>query len=299
MTSLALPKGSSLEQRTLDLFAAAGLGLRRASSRTYRASIEYRGAIQVAFYKPREIPMVVQRGYFDFGLTGADWIEETGAKVEKVTAFSYSKIHDTPWRLVLAVPEEHKARRAYDLGDGLRVATEYPNIGRACFQALGLRAEMIPSYGATEAKIPELADAVIDVVETGTALRHNGLRVVETLRTCTPQLIANPEAFRDTDKRATIQGVARLLDAVHAGASRVLLTVRVGARHLDEVLRLMPEQSWHAGTGVPDASLVVLQGVTARDGIAETVDRLMAAGAVDVMESDVTRLVSARGSQPA
>lgn len=294
MLSLALPKGSSLERRTLDLFAAAGLGVRRPSDHTYRAEIEYGGIVQVAFYKPREIPDVVESGALDLGLTGGDWVEESGAKVETVTSFTYAKTYDAPWRVVLAVPEAAQARSVGDLDHGIRVATEYPHIARRFFRDAGVRAEVVRSYGATEAKIPELADAVVDVVETGTALRHNGLRVIETIRTCTPQLIAGPSAWNDMGKRAAIQGVARLLGAVRTGASRVLLTVQVPERYLPQVAPLMSAGAWRAGAGLFDADLVVLQGLETREGLPETIDRLMAAGAVDVVESEVGKVLTAR-----
>jgi ATP phosphoribosyltransferase len=292
--SLALPKGSSLERRTLDLFAAAGLRVRRPSDHTYRAEIEYAGLIQVAFYKPREIPDVVESGTLDLGLTGGDWVEESGAKVETVTSFTYAKTYDAPWRVVLAVPAAAQARTVGDLDHGIRVATEYPSITRRFFQDAGVRAEVVQSYGATEAKIPELADAVVDVVETGTALRHNGLRVIETIRTCTPQLIAAPSAWNDAEKRATIQGVARLLSAVRAGTSQVLLTVQVPERHMPQVAPLMSAGAWRAGSGLFDADLVVLQGLAGREGLPETIDRIMAAGAVDVVEADVGKVLTTR-----
>jgi ATP phosphoribosyltransferase len=213
MLSLALPKGSSLERRTLDLFAKAGLEIQRPNDKVYRAVIDHEDPIKAVFYKPREIPRVVESGIFDFGLTGTDWIEEAAAKVETVTTFSYSKNSDMPWRVVLAVPDEDAARMADDLPSGVRVATEYVNIGRRYFEEVGLRAEMVQSFGVTEAKIPELAEAIIDVVETGTALRQNGLRPIATVRVCFPQLIASPSALRDATKRQNIRNIAQMLEA--------------------------------------------------------------------------------------
>ncbi|MFI6507209.1 ATP phosphoribosyltransferase [Streptosporangium sp. NPDC050855] len=309
MVSLALPKGSPLERRTLDLFAAAGLDVRRASDRSYRAGIDYDGRIQVAFYRPREIPLVVESGAFDFGLTGTEWIEETGAKVEPVRAFTACTGTDRPWRVVLAVPTGHPAGNARELPPGVRVATEYPNIGRRFFRSLGLPAEIVHSYGATEAKIPELADAVIDVTGGDSALRHNDLRIIDTLRTCAPHLVAGPNAWRDTDKRVTIQKVARLLDSVHAGAARVLLTARVPARDLPRVASAMPGPSWRAGTGLTgddagaggregEGDLVVVQALVPRRHLAETVDAVLAAGALDVMESRVGRVATSGRDDP-
>ncbi|MBB2911678.1 ATP phosphoribosyltransferase [Streptosporangium becharense] len=291
MISLALPKGS-LERRALQLFAAAGLDVRRSSERSYRGTIDYAGMTRVAFYKPREIPLVVESGSFDLGLTGADWVEETGAKVEVVESFDYSRNTEKPWRLVLAVPADHLATGVGDLDDGVRVATEYPNIGRRFFQTAGRRAEVIVSYGATEAKIPELADALVDVVETGHSLRQNNLRIIETIRTCGAQLVANPAAYADKGKRGVIRNVARLLQAAWVGPAHVLLTVRTSAEHLTEVARAMPGQSWRAGTGLTDENIVVLQGVLPRRDLPQTVDVLLSAGALDVTESGIGILAS-------
>ncbi|MFK0257428.1 ATP phosphoribosyltransferase [Streptomyces sp. NPDC090445] len=286
MLSLALPKGSSLERRTLDLFAAAGLDVTRPSEGAYRGTIAYGGPVRIAFFKPREIPLVVAAGTFDAGLTGADWIEETGAKVESVVSFTYSKATDAPWRVVLAVPDQHAAQTVQDLGHGTRIATEYPSITRRFLQDAGIRADVVHSYGATEAKIPELADAIVDVVDTGSSLDHNGLRIITTIRTCTPWLIASPQAWRDVDRQRRIQGMARLLDAAQARSANALLTVRVPAHCLHRVARSMPERSWRVGVGLHDTDLVVVQGLAQRAGLPDIIDHLLEAGALDVTQTD-------------
>ncbi|MHC3470906.1 ATP phosphoribosyltransferase [Streptomyces sp. 7R007] len=293
MLSLALPKGSSLEGRTLELFAAAGLEIRRTSPHTYRGSIEYGGTIRVAFYKPREIPLVVESGSFDLGLTGADWIEEMGAKVETLQSFTYAKLTDAPWRIVIAVPAEHPARHAEELAAGTRVASEYVNIGRDFFQDIGVRVQMVRSFGATEAKIPELADAVIDVVETGDSLRRNGLRILQTIRTCTPQVIACPQSLADETTRERIRSLVHRLSAAGPGKSRVLITTRVRVDMLPAVTPLMPVGSWRAGVDLADADIVVLQGLAPRSELLAVTDAILQAGALEVTESDVLKSVSA------
>ncbi|MER7922816.1 ATP phosphoribosyltransferase [Streptomyces sp. NPDC096057] len=293
MLSLALPKGSSLEERTLDLFATAGLKVRRSSPHTYRGSIEYGGGIEVAFYKPREIPLVVESGSFDFGLTGADWIEEAAAKVETLETFTYSKLTDAPWRIVLAVPVEHPARHAGELASGTRVASEYVNLGRKFFLDTGLNVHMVRSYGATEAKIPELADAVIDVVETGDSLRHNGLRILETICTCAPQVIASPASLSVESKRERIRSVVHRLSAAGPGRSRVLITSRVPVQKLSAVAPLMPVGSWRAGVDLVDADIVVLQGLAPVTDLVTVTDAILRAGAMEVTESDVLKTMSA------
>ncbi|MER5647530.1 ATP phosphoribosyltransferase [Streptosporangium sp. NPDC002524] len=289
MISLALPKGSALERPVLNLFAAAGLGVRRTSGRSYRASIEYGGPIQVVFFKPREIPLVLEKGVFDFGVAGTDWIEETGAKVEIVEPVAAGG----PWRLVLAVPAEGPG----GLSPGARVATEFPDIGRQYLRSRGLAAEVVHSYGASQAKIPELADAVIEVLEPGASLAPD-LRVADTVRTCAPRLVAGPHAWRDARKRARIQRVARLLDSVRAGAAHVLLTVRTSARELPRVAPALPPRSWRVGGDPREDGLVVVQGLAARSGVAETIDGILAAGAADVVASPVGRVATHQPEPP-
>jgi ATP phosphoribosyltransferase len=244
------------------------------------------------FYKPREIPSVVAQGLFDLGLTGADWIEETGAKVEVVRSFGYSKATNRPWRIVLTVPEQHPARTVADLTPGLRVATEYVAISRDYFAHVGLRATIVPSYGATEAKIPELADAAVDVVETGSSLRHNGLRILETIRTCDAQLIVNPTAWLHPDKRERVLAIARLLTAAHAGPTQTLLTVQVAPPHLAAVTAAMPDRSWRVGSGLGNEQVVVLQGTAPTDTVVRTIAALTSCGALHIMESAVVSLMS-------
>ncbi|WP_185844509.1 ATP phosphoribosyltransferase [Nonomuraea sp. WAC 01424] len=287
MVSLALPKGSYLERPVLGRFAAAGLEVRRPSERSYRARIDYDGDIEVAFHKAREIPLAVEKGIFDFGVTGADWIEETGAKVELVDTSGCVP----PWRLVLAVPADHPAVDVAGLPPGVRVATGFPKIARQFFQSVPLPVRIVPSFGATEAKVPELADAVIEADGPDSAFDEHDLRVIATLRTCVPQLVASPAAWRETGKRAAIQKVARLLAAVDGGAAHVLLTVRTSSRNLPSVAGSMPERSWRAGTGLTEG-LVVVQGLAARRGLAETIGGILAAGALDVIESHVGKDVT-------
>ncbi|MEV0277874.1 ATP phosphoribosyltransferase [Streptomyces sp. NPDC050610] len=292
MVSLALPTGS-LEEPTLELFRAAGLAVRKSSPRAYRANIDYPGVERVVFYKPREIPLIVSDGTFDFGVTGADWIEETGAKVEVVHTFGYSKTTDTGWRVVLAVPADHPARSERDLGHGARIATEYPNIAQDHFERLGLHAEVIHSHGTTEAKIPELADAVMEVVETGSSLRQNNLRILGTVRRCGVNLVASPAAWADGPTRTVIEMLTSLLRAAHAGAAHLLLTVVVPADRWPEVESLMPARWWRLGGGGSEPRQAVVQGVFRKDRIAVAIAGLTRAGAVEIVETPIGKLASA------
>jgi len=189
--SLVIPKGS-LERATLDLFDAADLTVRRSSDRDYHASIDDPRIERVRFLRPQEIPAYVEQGLFDFGITGRDWITETGADVESLGELQYSKATSDPVRVVLAVPASVPWQSVADLPEGIRVSTEFPALTRRYLEAHGIKAVVIPSYGATEAKVPDIVDAIVDLTETGASLGRNGLRILDTLLTSYTELIANP-----------------------------------------------------------------------------------------------------------
>ena len=195
MLSLVLPKGS-LERATLDLFDAADLTVRRSSDRDYHATIDDPRIDRVRFLRPQEIPSYVAEGLFDFGITGRDWITETGANVTSLGELQYSKATSEPVRVVLAVPVSVSWSSVADLPDGVRISTEFPELTRRFLDARGVKAVVIPSYGATEAKVPDIVDAIVDLTETGSSLRRNGLRILETLLTSYTELVANPAALR-------------------------------------------------------------------------------------------------------
>ncbi|GAB2847119.1 ATP phosphoribosyltransferase [Lentzea nigeriaca] len=290
MVTLALPTGS-LQEPTLRLFEAAGLTVRRSSPRALRARIDFPGIDGVVFGKPREIPGFVADGTFDLGLTGTDWIEESGTKVEVVHEFPYSKTTGTGWRVVLAVPLDHPARTAAELPAGIRVASEYPAIARRYFEEeLGQDARIVHSYGSTEAKVPDLADAVLEVVETGASLRHNDLRELVTVRHCGVQLVAGTQAWADPAVRAVAEKVAMLLESARAATENALLTVVTPADRWDEVRPELPRCWWLLGGG---EGTVVAQATCELQGVAEAVARLTGAGAVRVVETPMRKLVVA------
>ena len=177
MLSLVLPKGS-LEKATLDLFDAADLAVRRGSDRDYHASIDHPGIDRVRFLRPQEIPEYVEEGLFDLGITGRDWIAETDSDVVSLGELQYSKTTSSPVRVVLAIPRDAPWQSAADLPEGIRISTEFPNLTRRYLDRHGVKAVVVPSYGATEAKVPDIVDAIVDLTETGSSLRKNGLRIL-------------------------------------------------------------------------------------------------------------------------
>src|SRR5256714_6711849 len=176
MLRLALPKGS-LEAPTLQLFGDADLQVIRASDRDYRPIIDDPRIESVRILRPQEIPRYVADGLFDLGICGRDWIEETAAEVESLAVLRYSRASDRPVRIVLAVPDEAPWQRPEDLPDGVRISTELPELTRRYFEKLGIRPRVHLSYGATEAKVPDIVDAIVDLTETGSALKAGGVRL--------------------------------------------------------------------------------------------------------------------------
>src|SRR5919201_3768893 len=210
MLRLVLPKGS-LEKATLQLFEDADLAVVRSSDVDYRATIDDPRVIDVTILRPQEIPRYVADGLFDIGITGRDWIEETSAEVATLAQLHYSKATARPIRMVLAVHGDASWQSVSELPPGVRVHTEYPELTRRFLEKHGVDARISLSYGATEAKIPEIADAVVEITETGRALRAAGLRVLDTILVSHTELIANPTSYADTDKRKAMEQLQTLL----------------------------------------------------------------------------------------
>src|SRR5579875_2769895 len=251
MLSIVLPKGS-LEQATIELFDSADLAVRRGSDRDYRAGIDDPRVDSVMFLRPQEIPRYVEQGLFDLGITGRDWVEETAAEVDTICELEYSKATSNPVRIILAVPREHPAQGIGGLPDGVRVSTEYPELTRRFFEAAGVKARIVPSYGATEAKVPDIVDAIVDVTETGSSLRAHGLRILETLLVSRTELVANPAACDDPDKQAAMQDVALLLQGAIRARGTVYLMLNVAGDALEAVLAELPSMSSPTVTSLAD-----------------------------------------------
>src|SRR5688500_17115494 len=202
MLKLVIPKGS-LEEQTLRLFEAADLRVRRGSGRDYHGTVDDDRIERVSILRPQEIPLYVQDGLFDMGITGQDSIAETEADVEVLTTLSYARSgtgHGT--QVVLAVPNEHPTNSANEIPPGTRISTEFLKLTERYFEDLGIPVKVVWSYGATEAKVPEIVDAIVDITETGSTLRAHGMKIVETRLEAEPVLIADREAAADKAKRA-------------------------------------------------------------------------------------------------
>ena len=290
MLSLVLPKGS-LERATLELFDAADLTVRRSSDRDYHATIDDPRIERVRFLRPQEIPSYVAEGLFDFGITGRDWITETGASVVSLGELQYSKATSAPVRLVLAVPASVSWQAASDLPDGIRVSTEFPELTRRFLDARGVKASLVPSYGATEAKVPDIVDAIVDLTETGSSLRRNGLRILDTLLTSYTELVANPAAYADTAKRDAMEDIALLLRGAIKARGNVLVKLNVAAGDLAAVADILPAMSSPTITSLARGNMNAVEAVVPKKGIKTLIPALKAAGARDILELPISKLV--------
>jgi ATP phosphoribosyltransferase len=245
----------------------------------------------VRFLRPQEIPSYIERGLFDLGITGRDWITETGAQVESLGELKYSKATSDPVRVVLAVPEGSPWRSVTDLPDGVRISTELPALTGRYLEANGVKAMVIPSHGATEAKVPDIVDAIVDLTETGSSLRRNGLRVLDTLLTSYTELVANTEAFADADKRAGMEDIALLLQSAIRARGNVLLKLNVPTARLQAVTNMLPAMSSPTITALARGDMNAVETVVPKRGVNTLIPALKSAGARDILEIPISKIV--------
>ena len=291
MLSLVLPKGS-LERSTLELFDAADLTVRRASDRDYHAAIDDPRVDRVRFLRPQEIPTYVEEGLFDFGITGRDWITETGADVASLGQLEYSKATSEPVRVVLAVPANSGWDSIADLPDGIRISTELPSLTKRFLAEHGIKAVVTPSYGATEAKVPDIVDAIVDLTETGSSLRRNGLKILHTLLSSYTELVANHDAFAEAGKRAAMEDIALLLRGAIKARGNVLLKLNVAAAALTAVTDLLPAMSSPTITSLARGDMHAVETVVPKRGINTLIPALRAAGARDILEIPISKIIA-------
>lgn len=289
MLRIVLPKGS-LERATFDLFEAADLPIVRSSAVDYKATIDDPRVVEVRILRPQEIPVYVAEGLFDIGITGRDWIDETGSNVVSLGELQYSKATSNPVRVVVAVAETHSAQRVEDLPNGVRVASEYPEMTKRYFAERGVVADVRLSYGASEAKIPDIADCVVDITETGRALRAAGLRVIDTILTSHTEMIANPTSYADAEKRKAMAQLMTLLNGALEARGKVLLKVNVTAAAKDAVLAVLPSAKSPTVNQLANGDFAI-ESVVAKAGINLIIPALKEAGATDLLEIPISKIV--------
>jgi ATP phosphoribosyltransferase len=287
---LVLPKGS-LERATLQLFEDADLPVSRGSDVDYRAAIDDPRIDDVRILRPQEIPRYVAEGTFDLGITGRDWIEETGAEVTTLTELHYSKATARPIRVVLAVAADASATGVSDLPPGVRVHTEYRELTRRFLEKHGVDADISLSYGATEAKVPEIADAVVEITETGRALRAAGLKILDTILVSYTELVANPVAYADPAKRKAMEQVQTLLSGALEARGRVLVKLNVDEARLDAVIALLPALKSPTVSKLFGADAYAVETVVAKSEINTLIPALKDHGATDLIELPISKIV--------
>jgi len=287
---LVLPKGS-LERATLELFEAADLAVRRSSEVDYRATIDDPRISEVRILRPQEIPRYVADGLFDLGVTGRDWIEETGAEVTSLGALRYGKTTAPPIRIVLAIESSSPVQGVADLPQGLSASTEYPELTARFLAKHGIQADIQLSYGATEAKVPEIADAVVDLTETGQALRAAGLRIIETLLVSDTELIANPRSYQDPGKRHAMEQLLTLLSGTLEARGRVLVKLNVSEGDLDQVIRLLPALKSPTVSKLFGEGEYAVETVVAKSDINQLIPALKDHGATGIIELPISKIV--------
>ena len=290
MLKLVLPKGS-LERATLELFEAADLPVQRSSDVAYRASVADPRIDDVRILRPQEIPVYIADGLFDIGITGRDWVEETGSEVVSLGELRYSKATSLPVRVVLAVAGDSAFQGIADLPQGVRVSTEYPELTRRFFESAGIEAQIALSYGATEAKVPDIVDAVVEITETGRALRAAGLRIIDTLLTSYTELIASPAAAANTNKRHAMGQIYTLLQGVLEARGKVLVKLNVGVDALDDVIEILPAMKAPTVNELFRGAGYAVETVVPRSEINILIPALRDLGATDIVEMPISKIV--------
>ncbi len=284
---LGFPKGS-LQDAMSALFERAGYVV-RISERSYYPSVDD-PEIECVLIRAQEMARYVEQGVLDAGITGRDWIMETRAKVIEIADLKWSRQSARPVRWVLAVPEGSKIRKPQDL-EGKRVATEAVGLTRHWLKEHGVKAQVEFSWGATEVKPPLLADAIVEVTETGSSLRANNLRVVATLLESTPRLIANRAAAKDPWKRRKLDRMALLLNGALAAEGKVNLMLNVPRDRLQKVLGLLPALSSPTVSPLADGKMVAVNTIIEEGRVRELVPDLKEAGASGIVESPVSKII--------
>jgi ATP phosphoribosyltransferase len=288
--SLVLPKGS-LETQVLELFSGADLAVIRGGDRDYAARIDDPRIDRVRFLRPQEIPTYVEQGIFDLGISGRDWVTETGADVVSLGEIGGGRAGESVVSVVLAVPRESPWDSVRDLPEGVRISTEMPETTKRFLEEHGIKGRVFTSHGATEAKIPDIVDAIVDLTETGSSLRKAGLKVIETLLTSRTELLANRASYEDPDKRAAMEDIALLLQGALRARGHVLLKLNVPVASLDAVLAVLPSMASPTVMPLAAGDLRAVETVVPKRGVNTLLPALRAAGARDILELPISKIV--------
>ena len=284
---LGLPKGS-LQDATINLFGKAGFNI-SVSSRSYRPSIDDE-QLDGRFVRAQEVSRYVEHGYFDCGLTGQDWVKENDSDVVEVCDLVYSRASNRRSKWVIAVPEASPVKTVKDL-EGKRIATEVVNITKQFLEDNGVNAQVEFSWGATEVKVPDLVDAIVDLTETGNSLRANKLRIVDTLLFTNTVLIANKASWEDKKKRRKIENIALLLQAALEANNKVGLKLNIEKSKLDTILGDLPALRNPTINRLTDENWVAIDTILDEKVVREIIPELKIRGAEGIIEYPLNKVV--------
>ncbi len=284
---LGIPKGS-LEKTTVEMFAKAGYKI-HISSRSYKPTIDDPD-IECMLIRAQEMSRYVENGFLDCGLTGKDWIEENGSDVVEIAELVYGKVGRKPLRWVLAAPEDSDIKSPKDL-EGKRIATEAVGMTKRYLEKLGVNASVEFSWGATEVKPPRLADAIVEITETGSSLRANKLAILDTLCESTTRFIASKEAMADETKKAKIDKLALLLKAALKAESKVGLMLNVPASKLDDILEKIPALERPTVAKLAEEGWFALNSIVDEHVVRDLIPELLNAGASGIVEYPLNKIV--------
>lgn len=284
---IGLPSGS-LQEPTLELFAKAGFNI-NVPKRSYKPSVDD-PQLEIRLLRAQEISRYVEQGYLDCGLTGHDWVVENNSDVVTLTELTFSKVSASPTRWVLVVPENSPIRSVADL-EGKVIATEALNMTRRFLEKHGVKAEVEFSWGATEVKVPDLVDAIVDVTETGSSIRANKLRIVETLMESSPRVIANKAAWADAWKRQKMEKLVLLLQGAHNARDKVGLKMNVEEKKLQNLLQALPSLRNPTVSHLANGGWVAVETVIDEKIVREIIPQLKALGAEGIIEYPLNKLV--------
>lgn len=287
LLNFGLPKGS-LEEPTVKLFGKAGFRITK-GSRSYTPCWDD-PEIEGRFVRAQEMSRYVEDGFFDCGLTGRDWVKENDSSVEIVADLIYSRASNRISKWVLAVPEQSEIHSVSDL-EGKTIATELVNVTRAYLDEHRVEAEVEFSWGATEIKVPELVDAIVDLTETGSSLRANKLRIVDVLMETNTVLIANKSAWEDQEKRAKIENIALMLSAALEADTKVGLKLNLERSKLEVVLQKVPSLRKPTVSSLSDESWIALETVIEKNVSRDLIPMLKRMGAEGIVEFPLNKIV--------
>ena len=284
---LGIPAGS-LQEATRELFERAGYTI-SFTSRSYYPVIDD-PEIDCLMVRAQEMARYVEQGVLDAGITGHDWVVETGADVRELCELRFSKVSRKPVRWVLCVPNDSSVKTVGDL-EGRRIATEAVRVTRAYLERHGVTAQVEFSWGATEAKPPRLADAIVEVTETGSSIRANNLRIIDEVMTSTPRLIANHGAMADTWKVAKLDNIALMLRSCLAAEGKVGLMLNARSDDLDSIAALLPALQTPTVSKLSDEGWIAINTIIDETAVRSLIPRLKAAGARGIVEYAINKII--------